>query len=94
MYKDTPYFRTEGPWSDGSLKMLCLDTGTWRTKRPVVDKDKCISCGICSLFCPPQCIIMQSDFFEPNLNFCKGCGICAEECPKNAVSMQSEGDFK
>jgi len=94
MNKTYSYFRTEGPWSDGNIKMLSLDTGTWRTKRPIIDKDKCISCGICYLFCPPQCIVMNPDFFEPNLAFCKGCGICAAECPKKAITMKPEGDFK
>jgi pyruvate ferredoxin oxidoreductase delta subunit len=94
MALNEPYFRTEGPWSDGSIKMLCLDTGSWRTKRPVIDKDICIFCGFCSLFCPPQCMEMRDEYFEPNLAFCKGCGICATECPKNAITMKPEGDFK
>ena len=31
-------------------------TGSWRTFKPVADKDKCISCGLCYLFCPDGCI--------------------------------------
>lgn len=62
-------------------------TGTWRTFRPVVDKEKCNACGLCALFCPDGCI---DENFEIDLNFCKGCGICANECPKKAIKMASE----
>ena len=25
-------------------------TGSWRTFKPILDKDKCVDCGNCSLF--------------------------------------------
>lgn len=80
----------ESAWSDADVKFLCLDTGSWRTKRPVVDNDKCVYCGLCALYCPSQCMLDRGDHFEPNLSFCKGCGICAKECPRNAITMVSE----
>jgi 2-oxoacid:acceptor oxidoreductase delta subunit (pyruvate/2-ketoisovalerate family) len=80
----------DGPWSNADLSLLCLETGTWRTNRPVVDNEKCNYCGICSIFCPPQCLLDKGDHFEPNLQFCKGCGICAKECPRKAISMVPE----
>ena len=86
-------FTCEGAWSDGYDSLLCLDTGDWRVERPVVDESKCSGCGICALFCPPQCMIETGDYYAPNLDFCKGCGICARECPRKAISMQPEGDF-
>ena len=27
-------------------------TGSWRTFKPVLDKDKCINCEVCSKKCP------------------------------------------
>jgi len=87
------YFRTEGAWSDAEELLLCLDTGSWRSERPIMDTEKCNYCGICALFCPPQCMIDQGDHFQPNLDFCKGCGTCARECPRKAITMQPEGDF-
>ena len=68
-------------------------TGTWRSLRPVVDKDKCISCLLCWKFCPDVAIKMDEDEFPQfDLDHCKGCGICAKECPKDAITMVMEGD--
>lgn len=75
-------FKTEAPWSDANQVMLKLDTGSWRTERPVLDKDKCNYCGLCALYCPPQCMKDMKDYYEADLAFCKGCG----SAPRNAPS--------
>lgn len=62
-------------------------TGTWRVFRPVVDKEKCNACGLCSTYCPDGVI---SEDLVIDLGFCKGCGICANECPKKAIAMIRE----
>jgi len=81
----------ESAWSDADASLLSLDTGSWRTARPVLDKTKCNFCGLCALYCPPQCMLIKDDCFEPNLSYCKGCGICARECPRKAITMVPEG---
>jgi pyruvate ferredoxin oxidoreductase delta subunit len=86
-------FKTESPWSDANQKMLALDTGSWRTERPVLDKSLCNYCGLCAIYCPPQCMKDMGDHYEVNLAFCKGCGICVHECPRKALTMKPEGDF-
>lgn len=86
-------FKTENAWSNADEKMLCLDTGSWRTERPVIDVSKCNYCGLCSLFCPPQCMKDKGDHYEADLAYCKGCGICAYECPRKAIAMVPEGEF-
>ncbi|MFA5308175.1 MAG: 4Fe-4S binding protein [Dehalococcoidales bacterium] len=86
-------FKTESPWSDANQLMLKLDTGSWRTERPVLDKAKCNYCGLCAIYCPPQCLKDKGDHYEVDLAFCKGCGICAKECPKGAYTMKPEGGF-
>lgn len=86
-------YKYESAWSDANELLLCMDTGTWRTRRPVVDQERCSYCGLCALYCPPQCVIALSDHFEPNLAFCKGCGICAKECPRKAITMVAEGQI-
>lgn len=89
------YFKHEGPWSDANDPLLCSDTGDWRSKRPVVDEEKCIFCGFCSIYCPIQVMEMINEsYFSPDLDFCKGCGICARECPQNAITMVPEEAFQ
>ena len=71
-------------------------TGSWRTFRPVVNFDKCISCGICTKVCPEGIVILEPNKEYNKLkpivdyNYCKGCGICAEECPVKAIVMEIE----
>ena len=68
-----------------------IRTGDWKSRRPVVDFDKCNKCTLCYYFCPEGCIAKNKDgFFEPDLFYCKGCGICAVECPKEAIAMAEE----
>jgi 2-oxoacid:acceptor oxidoreductase delta subunit (pyruvate/2-ketoisovalerate family) len=87
-------YETEAAWSDGNKPLLCLKTGEWRTSRPVIDLNICNVCGICTVFCPPQCIYDDGDFYAINLEYCKGCGICARECPKKAITMTPEGECR
>lgn len=66
-------------------------TGDWRSLRPIVDKSKCIKCGICYIFCPDMAILKTEDsFFEADLYYCKGCGICAQECFTGCINMVAE----
>jgi 2-oxoacid:acceptor oxidoreductase delta subunit (pyruvate/2-ketoisovalerate family) len=65
-------------------------TGSWRSLRPVKNKDKCNNCSLCWLYCPEGCI--SRDEFEIDYTYCKGCGICAEECPTKAIVMEREAE--
>ena len=66
-------------------------TGDWKSQRPILDKEKCIKCGLCYIFCPEGCIQPDSEgYFISDLSYCKGCGICATECPKKAITMVEE----
>jgi len=66
-------------------------SGDWRAERPVWNHDRCIKCGICSLFCPEDCINQdEQGYFEADLYYCKGCGICARECWTQAIAMIAE----
>ena len=69
---------------------LKYKTGDWRAFGPVVDKEKCVNCLICWIYCPDSAIIRQEKWVEINYDYCKGCGICAHECPKDAIKMEEE----
>ncbi|MDI6785922.1 MAG: 4Fe-4S binding protein [bacterium] len=68
-------------------------TGGWRSIKPIHDKDKCINCLNCWIYCPDSSIIVEDGkVVGINYEFCKGCGICAHECPPKvaAISMVEE----
>jgi len=69
---------------------LKYKTGDWRAFRPVVDKEKCVNCLLCWIYCPDSAIMRQEKWVEINYDYCKGCGICAHECPKHAIKMEEE----
>lgn len=72
-----------------------VETGGWRTDRPVWDEQACRSCMICWVYCPDASIqvcdgrMVGIDYFH-----CKGCGICAHECKFGAIAMVNEQDAK
>lgn len=66
-------------------------TGGWRTRRPIVDVEKCVNCLICWIYCPDSSIIRLEKHVAVNYDYCKGCGICAMECPAKAITMVEEG---
>jgi len=69
------------------------NTGSWRSFRPILDKDKCINCLTCWIMCPESSVVVKDQKIDSiNLFHCKGCGICARECPEkvNAITMVEE----
>ena len=72
-----------------------VETGQWRSIRPVWDSEKCISCLLCWNQCPDRAILTDENGKVSGIDlfFCKGCGICAHVCPKDAIEMKPEADF-
>lgn len=62
-------------------------TGTWRTFKPVIDRETCKECGNCVMYCPEACIDRE---LKIDYDYCKGCGICANECPSKSIRMVRE----
>jgi pyruvate ferredoxin oxidoreductase delta subunit len=75
-------------------------TGSWRSYRPVWNKDKCIHCLTCWISCPDSAIKIAPDEKKTTVitgidyDFCKGCGICAKECPPKVQALTMEQEKK
>ncbi|ADD02928.1 Cobyrinic acid ac-diamide synthase [Thermoanaerobacter mathranii subsp. mathranii str. A3] len=52
----------------------------------VIDKDKCIECGLCEELCRFGAI----SNFEVNPYYCEGCGLCMYKCPVEAIKLVEE----
>jgi pyruvate ferredoxin oxidoreductase delta subunit len=86
-WKDIP----EGGLILESGNSMKYKTGSWRSQKPIRDKEKCINCLICWIYCPDGAIIVENEKIkEINYDYCKGCGICENECPMNAIMMEDE----
>ncbi|QOY53512.1 4Fe-4S dicluster-binding protein [Candidatus Sulfurimonas baltica] len=60
----------------------------WRLQKPVFNKDFCIDCQFCWIFCPDMSIISRDKkMIGIDMDHCKGCGICVEVCPTNPKSL-------
>ena len=62
--------------------------------RPVVDRKKCISCGLCAQKCPPQTLKMVRKFPKFDYPGCIRCFCCQEFCPKGAITVAPSGYLK
>ena len=60
----------------------------WRLEKPVFNKDYCIDCQFCWVYCPDVSIISRDKkMVGVDMDHCKGCGICVEVCPTNPKSL-------
>ena len=67
---------------------------------PVLDKEKCIDCGMCDMVCPDLCLVWSTHTDEdgqPNVKldgidyrYCKGCMRCVETCSTLAMTREAE----
>lgn len=58
---------------------------------PVWDKDRCIRCGVCYLYCPHGAIVREDDgYFDKDEKLCSGCGVCHRECWFGVIGMVEE----
>ena len=67
---------------------------------PVLDRDKCIDCGMCDMVCPDLCLVWSTsagDDGKPvvkldgvDYRYCKGCMRCVETCSTLAMTREPE----
>jgi len=53
----------------------------------VLDKNKCIGCGLCTRVCPTQAIVIDRIAVVDSAR-CIGCGRCVTECPRGALELE------
>lgn len=91
--KKPPELPLEAPWEPHKDSYACIETGVWRTARPVVNEDECIKCGVCAAYCTIQCIKKDGNgYYHADLTYCKGCGVCAHECTRKCIEMKREAE--
>jgi MinD superfamily P-loop ATPase len=54
-------------------------------KLAVIDKTKCVECGLCRDACRFDAI---NDALEVDPFLCEGCGVCVVTCPNEAISLK------
>ena len=67
---------------------------------PVLDRDKCIDCGMCDMVCPEHCLVSSTHVEaegKPDVKldgvdyqYCKGCMRCVETCSTEAMTREAE----
>jgi NADH-quinone oxidoreductase subunit I len=59
-------------------------------------EERCVSCYLCAVACPVDCIALQKteeqgrwypEFFRINFSRCIFCGFCEEACPTLAIQL-------
>jgi len=66
---------------------------SWRILKPVYNRDICIDCQNCWIWCPDTSIISRDkQMLGIDYDHCKGCGVCVEVCPTNPKSLLMFGE--
>ena len=84
--------RLSAPAIHAAMTSEQVQTGLWRTRRPVIDPDHCKRCWwLCSTYCPDGAIKVDEAGL-PRIDYahCKGCMVCVAQCPNHAVEVMAE----
>lgn len=67
---------------------------------PVLDREKCIDCGMCDMVCPDLCLVWSAhtdaegkttvELDGVDYQYCKGCMRCVETCSTMAMTRAAE----
>lgn len=84
--------RISAPAIHAEANSAQVNTGLWRTMRPVIDYSACHKCWwTCSTLCPDSAITLREDGY-PKIDYthCKGCMICLERCTGHCMTAITE----
>jgi len=90
--KDVAHIKPEDrDYSDFSSYTATV--ASWRVIKPVYNRDICIDCQNCWVWCPDTSIISRDkQMLGIDYDHCKGCGVCVEVCPTNPKSLLMFGE--
>lgn len=60
---------------------------------PFIDKEKCTGCGLCTIDCPTQALMIsqssEKDAYQLlfRQEACHACGVCEKSCPENCLQL-------
>lgn len=74
----------------GDAFNLVEKNSSWRSVKPIINKDLCVQCEECYLTCPDGVIYFENFEMKIDYDFCKGCGICEKSCGMKAITMERE----
>jgi len=81
----------ERPYSD--FNSYTATVASWRVIKPVYNRDICIDCQNCWVWCPDTSIVSRDkQMLGIDYDHCKGCGVCVEVCPTNPKSLLMFGE--
>jgi pyruvate ferredoxin oxidoreductase delta subunit len=90
--KDTPVkdiattYPEDRPYSESNS--YTASVADWRVEKPVFNREHCIDCQFCWIYCPDMSIISRDGKMTGiDYEHCKGCGICVEVCPTTPKSL-------
>ncbi len=76
----------ERPYAE--FNSFTASVADWRVVKPIYNRDICIDCQNCWVFCPDTSIISRDKkMIGIDFDHCKGCGVCVEVCPTNPKSL-------
>ena len=89
---DAAHVRPEDrPYSD--FNSYTATVASWRVIKPVYNRDICIDCQNCWVWCPDTSIVSRDkQMLGIDYDHCKGCGVCVEVCPTNPKSLLMFGE--
>ncbi len=65
-----------------------ISVADWRIEKPLFNKDHCIDCQFCWIYCPDMSIISHDKkMIGVDYDHCKGCGICVQVCPTTPKAL-------
>ncbi len=62
-------------------------------KLAVVDKKRCVACGVCENTCPLRAVqVHRGCYALVQISRCVGCGKCAKNCPVGCIEIKERED--